>query len=138
MSFFCCENRTSCVTFAVIASAILGVVAALLQITAVITVTPAFLWVALGIAIVYLAILLATTTSCQGERSCRCICGNLTALLAGILGTALTALILLAVTFAATSIIGAILVGLLILFLSLIVTATACLIAGCCRQHNNG
>lgn len=137
MSLFCCENKTSCVTFAVIASAILGVVAALLQITAVITVTPAFLWVALGIAIVYLAILLATTGSCQGERNCRCIGSTLTAILAGILGTALTALILLAVTFAATSILGAILVGLLILFLSLIVTSTACLVAGCCRQRND-
>lgn len=98
-----------------------------------ITITPAFLWVALGIAVVYLAILLATRAS-----SCRYGNGALTALLVGILGTALTAVILLAITFVATSIIGAILAGLLILFLSLIVTATACLVSRCYgRQDNN-
>lgn len=134
MSFFCCENKPSCVTLAVIASAILGVVAAFLQLTAVITVTPAFLWVALGIAIVYLAVLLVTGRCCS---ACRCACGALSAVLAGILGTALTSVILLAVTFAATSIIGAIIVGLLVLFLSLIVTATACLVSNCCSQEND-
>ena len=134
MSFFCCDNKPSCVSLAVIASAILGVIAAFLQITAVITVTPAFLWIALGIAIGYLAVLLATTQCCQGTTSCRCRCGAITAILAGILGTALISVILLAITFAATSIIGAILVGLLILFLSLIVSATACLIFRCCGQ----
>ncbi|MBO5321883.1 MAG: hypothetical protein J6B22_04685 [Clostridia bacterium] len=132
MSFFCCENKPSCVTLAVIASAILGVVAAFLQLTAVIAVTPAFLWVALGIAIVYLAVLLATDRCC---RSCQCNCGALSAVLVGILGTALTSVILLAITFAATSIVGAIIVGLLVLFLSLIVTATACLVSNCCNQE---
>lgn len=137
MSIFCCENRVSCTTLAVIVSAILGVIAAFLQITAVITVTPAFLWVALGIAIGYLAVLLATTGCCRATTSCRCNNGALTAVLTGILGTALTSVILLAVTFVATSIIGAILVGLLILFLSLIVTATACLVSRCYTEQNN-
>ncbi len=137
MSIFCCENKPSCVTIAVIASAILGVVAALLQITAVITVTPAFLWVSLGIAIVYLAVLLSITRCCQAEDTCRCGNGALDAVLTGILGTAITSVILLAITFAATSIIGAILVGLLILFLSLIVSTSACLISRCCRQQND-
>ncbi len=130
MSIFCCDNKPGCVTLAVIASAILGVIAALLQITAVITVTPAFLWVALGIAVVYLAVLLATSC-CRGD-ACRCQSASLCAILAGILGTALTSVILLAVTFAATSIVGAIFVGLLVLFLSLIVTATACFVSRCC------
>ena len=135
MAIFCCENRQSCVSLAVIASAILGVVAAFLRITAVITVTPAFLWVALGIAIGYLAILLGKAGCCAGA----CHCGSngaLTALLAGILGTALTAVILLAITFVATSIVGAVLVGVLILSLSLIVSATACLVSGCCDRHH--
>lgn len=136
MAFFCRENRPSCVTLAVIASAILGVIAALLQITAVITVTPAFLWVALGIAIVYLAVLLSTRC-CKRSVSCQCDNGALTAVLSGILGTALISVVLLAVTFAATSIIGAVLVGLLILFLSLIVSATACLVSRCCGQQND-
>ena len=132
MSIFCCDNKPGCVTLAIIASAILGVIAALLQITAVITVTPAFLWVALGIAIVYLAVLLGTR--CCRENTCRCQNSTLCAILTGILGTALTSVILLAVTFAATSIVGAIFVGLLVLFLSLIITATACLVARCCGQ----
>ena len=137
MAIFCCENRPSCTSLAVIVSAILGVIAAFLRITAVITVTPAFLWVALGIAVVYLAILLATTGCCQTARSCRCRSCALAAVLAGILGTALVSVILLAITFVATSIIGAILVGLLIFFLSLILSATACMVAGCCGCETN-
>ena len=137
MAIFCCESRTSCTSLAVIVSAILGVIAAFLRITAVITVTPAFLWVALGIAVVYLAILLATTGCNQSARCCRCRGCALTAVLAGILGTALVSVILLAITFVATSIIGAILVGLLIFFLSLILSATACMVAGCCGCETN-
>ena len=136
MAVFCCETRASCTGLAVIASAILGVIAAFLRITAVITVTPAFLWVALGVAVVYLAVLLATTGCNQSARCCRCRGCALTALLAGILGTALVSVVLLAIAFAATSVIGAILVGLLIFFLSLILSATACLVAGCCRCEN--
>lgn len=134
MAIFRCENRESCVGLAVVVSAVLGVIAALLRITAVITVTPAFLWVALGIAIGYLAILLAKAGCCP---LCRCSNGALTALLVGILGTALVSVILLAITFVATSIVGAILVGLLILFFSQIITATACLVAGCCDRQND-
>ena len=81
MAIFCCENRASCTGLAVIASAILGVIAAFLRITAVITVTPAFLWVALGVAVVYLAVLLATTGCNQSARCCRCRGCALTALL---------------------------------------------------------
>lgn len=137
MAIFCCNTRQHCVGLAVITSAILGVIAALLRITAVITVTPAFLWVALGIAVVYLAVLLATAGCCRGALACRCGGGALTALLAGILGTALISVILLAITFAATSIPGAVLVGLLVLSLALILSATACLVSRCCEQDNN-
>ncbi len=136
MAIFCRENKLSCVGLAVIASVILGVVTALLRITAVITITPAFLWVALGIAIGYLAILLATTGYGRAN-SCRYGSGALTAVLAGILGTALISVILLAIPFAATSVIGAILTGLLILFLSLILSATACLVSRCYAQQKN-
>ncbi len=131
MAIFCCENKPSCVTLSVIASVILGVIAAFLQITAVIAATPAFLWVALGTAILYLAVLLATARCCRAAVPCRCGNSALTAILIGILGTALTSVILLAVTFVATSILGAILVGLLVLFLSLIVSASACFVSHC-------
>ncbi|MBE6807126.1 MAG: hypothetical protein E7527_03825 [Ruminococcaceae bacterium] len=135
MAIFCCNNRQSCSALAIIVSAILGVIAAFFRITAVITETPAFLWVALGVAIGYLAVLLATTGCCP--QACRCSGSALTALLTGILGTALTSVILLAISFVATSIVGAILLGLLVLFLSLIVTATTCLVAGCCSRQND-
>ena len=137
MTICCCNSRQNCVGLAVVISAILGVIAAFLRITAVITVTPAFLWVVLGIAVVYLAVLLATTGNGHGATNCRC--GSaLTALLAGILGAALISVILLGVTFAATSIVGAILVGLLILSLSLIVSASACVVNRCCEQKCDG
>ncbi len=135
MAIFCCNTKQSCSTLAFVASAILGVVAAFLRITAVITETAAFLWVALGIAIGYLAVLLATSGCCGGL--CRCSSGALTALLAGILGTAPLSVILLAVSFAATSIVGAILLGLLVLFLALIVSASACLVSGFCGRQND-
>ena len=134
MAIFCCETKQSCASLAVIASVILGVVAAFLRITAVITVTPAFLWVALSIAVVYL---LALTVS---ARCCGC-CGSsctLSAVLAGIVGTALTSVILLAISFPATSIVGAVLVGVLILSLSLIIGGSTCLASQSCGCRNNG
>ncbi len=118
------EYCFGCIGASVIASIIIGIIAAVLRFTAVITVTPAFLWVALGIAIVYLAV--ALLSSCGTTN--RCVCKNLTAFLTGILGTALTALILLGITFAATSTIGSIITGALLFFLSLTVTTAACLV----------
>ena len=122
-----CCFRCSCTLFAVIASAIIGIVTAFLTFSATITVTPAFLWTLFGIAIGYLAVNLVT----NAYLSCRCgtICTRRTivGLLVGILGTILTSVILLGITFAATSVIGAIITGLLLFFFSLIVSETACL-----------
>lgn len=128
MSFFRCSCRNDCTLFALITSLILGVVAAFLQITAVITVTPAFLWVALGIGVVYLAVLEASVALSRRTERKFCLCDALNAALTGILGTILLAVVLLAVGVVATSIISAILVGALVGFLSLIFTSTACLI----------
>ncbi len=130
MSLFSCNcnGRNSCVGLSVIASIIIGVVTALLQITAAITVTPAFLWVGLGVVLVYLAVLLIAVALARRAPLPSCACTVLTALLAGILGSALLAVVLLAVTFPATSILGAILVGGLLLFLTLTVASTACLV----------
>ena len=118
-----CNFRCSCVIAAVIASVILGVVAAFLQITGAITVTPAFLWVVLGVSIGYLGILLATA----GRRDAEC-CAAIGTVLAGILGAALFAVVLLAVGITATSVVSAFLVGLLVLFAALTVAGTACLV----------
>ena len=61
MSMCCCNNRLSCLTAAVVGSAIVGVIAAFLTFAAIITVTPAFLWVVLGIAVGFLAVALVSS-----------------------------------------------------------------------------
>ena len=129
-----CKCRCRCTGAALIASAILGVLTAFLQITGVITVTPAFLWVAFGIAVVYLGIqvVAAAQAGCPERSPCRCTAMN--ALLAGILGTILLSLILLSVGIVATSVVSAIFVGLLLFFLGLTLISTACYVrtvAGC-------
>lgn len=136
MSLFCCDNRRSCVTAAVIASVIVGVIAAFLTFAGTIAVTPAFLWVVFGIAVGFLAIALASTSLIQGTVPCRSFCSALNALLIGVLGTVLFALVLLAISFAATSIIGAIITGALLLFFALVLTAAACLVK-CIVNCNN-
>lgn len=125
MSIINCGKKRDCIGIALIASLIIGIVAAFLQITAVITLTPVFSIVALGIAIVYLAVTLIATSLSQGIAECNGCFASLSAVLIGILGTILFAVILLTITFAATSVIGAIVVG--ALFFSLMITTTACL-----------
>jgi hypothetical protein len=109
-----------------VVSAIIGVLTALFQITAVITVTPVFLWVVFGIAVVYLAVLPLAGILGRGRQCDSCICAALEAVLAGILGAILVSVILLAVGIVATSVLSAILVGLLLFFFSLTLTGTAC------------
>ncbi|MBR5540691.1 MAG: hypothetical protein IKU56_04855 [Clostridia bacterium] len=128
MAFFGYGCRNTCTSIAVVASLIIGVVTAFLRFMAVITVTPAFLWVTFGIAIVYLAILLANALFAENNAEQACIGKTINAILIGILGTVLVSVVLLAIAFAATSIIGAIITGALLFFFSLIITATACLI----------
>ena len=127
MTLLCCNNRRNCTGIAVIVSLIIGIVAAFLQITGTITLTPIFSVVAFGIAVIYLAVTLIATALVQRNCTCEGVCFPLYALLAGILGTILTAVVLLAITFAATSVIGAIIVGVLFFSFSLLITSTACL-----------
>lgn len=124
MALFNCNCRRDCTLLAVIAALILGVVAAFLQITAVITVTPAFLWVALGIAVGYLGVLLVTTALTSRAGGKPCVCTTLGTVLTGILGAILFAAALLAVGVVATSVVSAILVA----FLTLTFAGTACLV----------
>ncbi len=127
MAIFGCGCKNTCTSIAVVASLIIGVVTAFLRIMAVITVIPAFLWVTLGVAVVYLAILLANALFAPADAAV-CTAKTVTALLGGIVGTVLFSVVLLAIPFVATSIIGAILTGVLLFFFSLIITATACLV----------
>ena len=123
-----CGYTNRCAILGIIASVIVGVIATVLRITATITVTPAFLWVLFGIAVVYLIATLAVSPYLKAVTPVRCLCTVLPLQLLGILGTILTSVILLGITFVATSIPGAIITGLLLLFFTLIVTSTACLI----------
>ena len=120
--------RNNCVGIAIIISIIVGAITAVLSFAAIITVGNAFLWVALGIAIVALATLvwIAAFTNC--EDVLRCIRRVFFALITGIFGAILTSVILLAITFAATSVVGAIITGLLLAFLSLILTTAVCFV----------
>ncbi|MBQ7951175.1 MAG: hypothetical protein IJ278_05590 [Clostridia bacterium] len=131
---FSCNCNNGCIGLSVIASIIIGVIAAFLQITAAIVVTPAFLWVLFGIAVGYLAITLIAVALLRGNGLRSCVCRILPAVFIGILGTVLAAVILLAITFAATSIVGAIITGALLFFFALLISATVCLVtcaAGC-------
>ena len=122
-----CENR-NCLVIAVAASVIIGITTAILTFIATITVGTAFLWVVFGIAVAFLAVLLIAV----GTRALRAFCcarNALSALLIGILGTILLSLVLLAIEFAATSVLGAIITGALLAFFSLIITASACIIS---------
>lgn len=123
----CCCRR-DCVLLSIIAAAVFGVIGAFLQISGLIAVTPAFLWVALGIAVGYLAVLAGGFLLRKCQEPVRCLCRALSTMLVGIWGTQLFAVVLLAVDIAATSVLSAVLVGLLIASLTLALGATACLI----------
>lgn len=129
MSICGCNCKCNCTLVALITSIIVGVVTLVLQILGVITVTTAFLWVALGIGVVYLAALVAASALGRVAQRPACTCRVLRELLVGILGTVLLALVLLAVGITATSVLSAIGVGLLLFFLWLTVTASACYVA---------
>ncbi len=135
MSTSCKSCSPGCTVIAVAASLILGVITAFLRITAAITVTPAFLWVLLGISVVYLAITLISAALYR-SGGCDSLCNIVTSLLVGILGTVLFSVILLAIEFAATSVVGAVITGALLFFFFLTVTSAACLVR-CFFNCNN-
>ena len=129
----CCENRLSCTLGSITASIIVGIVAAFLRYFAVIAPTAAFWWVLFGIAVVYPAVILLAGSACGGYEGA-CVCSVLPGILTGIAGTIVASLVLLGITFAATSIIGAIITGLALGFFTLLIASILCLIvckAGC-------
>ena len=123
-----CNCRCRCNLTALIASLLIGVIAAFLRITGVLTVSTTFLWAAFIIAVVYLAALILSMALVGRKEACACLCTNLRALVAGALGAILFALVLLLIDVAAASVIGAILVGLLLFFFALLFASSACLI----------
>ena len=128
MTFFGCNCKCSCNLAAIAASVLIGVITAFLQFAGVVTATPAFLWVVLGIAVVYLGVLLLSMALTKRPDATCCGCSSLGTVLLGILGSILFSVVLLAIGVVATSILSAVLVGILLLFLALTITGTACLI----------
>lgn len=120
----CCNCRYNCTVLALILGVIAGVAAAFLLITGGLTVTPVYLAVAFAVAVVYLGVLVATASDRRGSAGC--LCRTLGALLAGILGTVATSAILVLTGIVATSVLSAILVGLLAFFFTLMIAAAAC------------
>lgn len=138
MTMLNCNCRNDCLLLTLVGSIILGIIAAFLSFTAVITVTPAFLWVLFGIAVVYLAVLLPIGALSRSLGVRACLCAILPTLLFSILAVVLLAIILLAVTFGAGSVLGAVLVGALIAFFFILLGTTACLAkctAGCAENE---
>lgn len=129
-----CNCSIGCTLKGIILSIILGVLASFLTITGIITLTDPFLWVVLGVSLVYLPV--ALIAAALNHTNTYCICRAIEAFLIGVIGSVITSLVLLAITFAVTSVVGAIISGLLILFFFLIITSTACLIR-CIFACNN-
>ena len=123
-----CNCKCRCSLAALVVSAIIGVLTAFFQITGAITVTPVFLWVVFGIGVVYLGLLVVTIGPVRRSETCGCACGILNTLLLAVLGAILLAVVLLAFGITATSVISAILVGLLLFFFWLILASSACLV----------
>ncbi len=123
-----CYCKTSCAGLSIVASIIIGIIAGMLRFMAVIDVTPAFLWVLFGIAVVYLGINLFSSNLTCNNTANKCMCLTMPVYFVGILGTILTSLILLGITFSAASVIGAVITGLLLGFFTLIITSAVCLI----------
>ena len=121
-----CNTRVDCAFLSIAAAIIVGIVAAIAQFTAIVTFSTVFYIVAFGVAVLFLAILLALVPVLY-RVSCQSCCNfNIKLTTAGILGSIVTSIILLAVGFAATSGLGAVFIGLLAAFFTLTVTSVLC------------
>ncbi len=131
---FCnCDCRYNCNGLALVASLIIGIIGAVLSFTGVITIAALFYSAVFVVAAVYLAVLLIGFFVNRNQPK-PCVCRSLSLVLGGVLGSILTSLILLAAGFAATSVLGTIILGAALFFVSLLFTSTACLVrclAGC-------
>lgn len=128
MSLLQCYCKCNCAILSIIAGIIIGVLAAFFQITGAFTITPVFLWVAFGIAVGYLGILVIAAALAKRNEPCSCLCSVLNTLLTGILGTLLLSVILLAFGIIATSVVSAVFAGFLLFFFTLLFGSSACFI----------
>lgn len=131
-----CGEKKDCLGIALVISIIIGIIAAFLIITGVVSVLPVFLWVMFGIAVGYIATILLAVAVGGRNTAYNCAETSLGAALISALGTVLLALVLLLVTFSATSVAGAIINGLLFFSFFTMLTSSACLIK--CLAKTNG
>ena len=123
-----CNCKTACTVLAIIAGITVGIIAAILRYTAIISVFPAFFWVLFGIAVVYLGLAPVEIGIIRRQTPGYCLCPSVTAILAGALGTILTSALLLGIPFAATSAVGAVIFGFLAGFFTLLLSSMVCLV----------
>lgn len=127
MNVCSCKCRCECTVFAIIASVIAGVVAAFLNFSLTIAVPQFVLWIFFGVALIFLAVALLAAPFVDKKESDGCLCGVVSALIAGVLGTVLISLVLVLADIAA-GLLASVLTGLLFGFFTLTVTSVACLI----------
>lgn len=123
-----CKNNRDCTLAAVVASVIIGVVAAFLNFSATITIPLFVYWIFFGVALIFLALSLLVAPFTGRGESRGCLCTALSTFLFGIFGTVLLSLVLVLVDIAATGLLASVLIGLLFASLALTVTSVACLI----------
>lgn len=123
----CCQCKFNCSGIAVIASIIVGVIAAFLTFSGNIAISTYLLWAFFGIGLSFLALTL-TVMGLKDYDCTECICPPLATMLAGVFGTIAMSLVLLLVDVAVATVVGAILYGLLFLFFTLLITSVACII----------
>ena len=128
MCFCDCKNNNDCRLTAIIASVIIGVIAAFLNFSATIVVPQFVLWILFGIAAGFLALTFLIAPMINRCETKHCICSVLSTLLLGIFGTILFALVLVLVDIAAAGLVGSLLAGLLFASFALTLTSVACFI----------
>ena len=125
MSVFNCEKSRACSVFAIIASIVIGAVAAILQGTGVIATVPYYLLGSVVVALAYLAVSLLSVSIKRNIDTCAKT--PLSLLILGALGAVLASGVLLAALSAAT-VLGAIVVGIQVFFVSLMLISLGCYI----------
>lgn len=123
-----CKNNRDCTLVAVVASVIIGVIAAFLNFSMTIAI-PAFVyWIFFGVALVFLALSFLVAPFVDSKESKGCLCSALNTFLIGVFGTVLLSLVLVLVDIAAAGLLASVLIGLLFASLALTITSVACLI----------
>ena len=125
MSVYNCEKSRVCSVFAIVVSVVIGIVAAIFQGTSVIATVPYYLLGSVVVALVYLAVLVLSVSIKSNIGTCAKT--PLSLLLLGTLGTVLSSGVLLA-ALSPASVLGAIVVGIQVFFVSLMLISVGCYI----------